>query len=161
MTEPMCGLCPAGAYADPTCPHQAQPPARAGTILRQAWITRADLRANPDRLYVFGDNMERRGLGGQAAEMRGEPNAVGVVTKWRPGCGAYDYLADQDLVSADVRPRWDEAFDRLRAHLAAGGTVVLPTEPLGSGLADLPRRAPAVAAELARRVAGLGVGGGV
>jgi hypothetical protein len=54
------------------------------TLIFQEWITRKDLRENPDKRYVFGDNVERRGYGGQAKEMRGEPNAIGVVTKWAP-----------------------------------------------------------------------------
>ena len=63
-----------------------------GTITFQERITRADLRANPDTLYVFGDNMRRRGMGGQAAEMRGEPNAVGIPTKWRPSRTEWDFF---------------------------------------------------------------------
>jgi hypothetical protein len=53
-------------------------------VLRQKWITRDDLRANPNVLYLFGDNERREGLGGQAKEMRGEPNAIGVRTKASP-----------------------------------------------------------------------------
>lgn len=36
-------------------------------------ITRAMLRAEPEKLFVFGDNFVRTGFGGQAKEMRGEP----------------------------------------------------------------------------------------
>ncbi|MEC7290450.1 MAG: hypothetical protein VXW22_10215, partial [Pseudomonadota bacterium] len=54
-------------------------------ILRQHRIYRQDLRANPGTIYVFGDNTERVGLGGQAKEMRGEPNARGIATLWSPG----------------------------------------------------------------------------
>lgn len=50
-------------------------------ILRQTRIYRADLAMNPKVLYVFGDNLERKGFGGQAYEMRGEPNAFGIATK--------------------------------------------------------------------------------
>lgn len=50
-------------------------------VLHQKFIFREDLQANPDVYYLFGDNVERRGLGGQAKEMRGEPNAIGVATK--------------------------------------------------------------------------------
>ncbi len=48
------------------------------------YITRTIVQENPDILYVFGDNMTGTGYGGQAAQMRGEVNAVGVPTKWRP-----------------------------------------------------------------------------
>ena len=48
-------------------------------------------------VFVFGDNMERCGFGGQAAAMRGEPNAVGVPTKWAPGSAPADFFCDDDL----------------------------------------------------------------
>ena len=41
------------------------------------------LRKNPDCIFVFGDNLERRGKGG-AAELRDEPNTYGFVTKKQP-----------------------------------------------------------------------------
>ena len=50
----------------------------------QKWIARADLKQNQDRIYLFGDNVERVGHGGQAKEMRGEPNAIGIATKLKP-----------------------------------------------------------------------------
>jgi hypothetical protein len=40
-------------------------------ILYQHRIYRMDLIANPNILYVFGDNTKRVGMGGQAGEMRG------------------------------------------------------------------------------------------
>jgi len=48
-------------------------------ILYQDQIKRDDLRAHPDRIYLFGDNVARQGRGGQAKEMRGEPNALGIA----------------------------------------------------------------------------------
>ena len=53
-------------------------------IERMRNISRAYVRANRDKLFLFGDNLERRGFGGQAAAMRGEPNAVGIPTKKKP-----------------------------------------------------------------------------
>ena len=44
-------------------------------------ITRDKIKENPDVLYLFGDNLLRKGLGGQAKEMRGEPNTLGIVSK--------------------------------------------------------------------------------
>lgn len=52
-------------------------------LLFQNTIRRAHLRANPKNLYLFGDNEQRRGLGGLARECRGEPNAVGIATNVR------------------------------------------------------------------------------
>lgn len=113
-------------------------------VIKQKWITRDDLKRNPGHLFVFGDNMARRGLGGQAKEMRGEPNAVGVPTKWEPTMYPSGFFGEADLEK--VKPSIDEAFERLRAHLARGGTVVLPRDGLGTGLAALDGRAPSIAA---------------
>jgi hypothetical protein len=112
-------------------------------MLRQAWITHRDLRANPNVLYVFGDNHARSGRGGQAAEMRGEPNAVGVRTKRLPANGAGAYLTDADEVEA--RAWWVEDLARLRAQHHAGGLVVLPLDGIGTGRAELADRAPKLA----------------
>lgn len=113
-------------------------------VVKQKWITRDDLKRNPEHLFAFGDNMARRGLGGQAKEMRGEPNAVGVPTKWEPTMYPSGFFSEADLEK--VKPSIDEAFERLRAHLARGGTVVLPRDGLGTGLAALDGRAPSIAA---------------
>lgn len=109
-----------------------------GRLLRQKWITRADLRSNPERRYVFGDNLARVGLGGQAREMRGEPNAIGVPTKVSPR----QFMTD---VTPGALIAIDEAFHEVRTALLAGHDVVVPTDGLGTGLAELPTRAPKVA----------------
>ena len=107
-------------------------------------ITREALQAEPQTLFVFGDNLARAGFGGQAREMRGEPNAVGLPTKRRPTWEPTAFLADADLpavtlaIHADVR--------RLRDHLTQGGTIVWPAAGIGTGRAQLARRAPAIAA---------------
>jgi hypothetical protein len=113
-------------------------------IIKSKWTVRADLRNNPEHLFVFGDNMVRKGFGGQAMEMRGEPNAIGVPTKWAPSMSPSAFLTEADLER--VKPEIDKAFERLRAHLAGGGTVVLPRDGIGTGLAQLESRAPSIAA---------------
>lgn len=105
-------------------------------------ITRDMLRAAPDTLFVFGDNMIARGLGGQAKEMRGEPNAVGIPTKMLPGMGYADFFRDEDFERA--KPKIDAAFVRLFAHAAGGGKIVWPADGVGTGLAELPKRAPKI-----------------
>lgn len=53
-------------------------------FIRQTWITRDDLRANRDLVYVFGDNAAREGQRGLARQMRGEPNAHAISISWGP-----------------------------------------------------------------------------
>ena len=50
-------------------------------VIFMSSITREFVRNHPDFIFVFGDNLAKKGLGGQAREMRGEPNAVGIATK--------------------------------------------------------------------------------
>jgi hypothetical protein len=41
------------------------------------------LRNHPDHIFVFGDNLQRKGLGG-AAKLRNLPNTYGFITKKAP-----------------------------------------------------------------------------
>lgn len=118
-------------------------------LILQSRIYRADLRANPCALYVFGDNERRYGLGGQAAEMRGEPNAVGVATLAAPGMfWREDDAARQcAVIDADMAP----LFEAMR-H---GELIIFPLDGIGTGLADLQRRSPTTFQHLQRRIAEL------
>lgn len=109
-------------------------------LIFQKWISRSDLHANPDILYVFGDNLERRGRGGQAKEMRGEPNAVGVVTKRKASHDESAYLTDADF--DEIAPVIRKDFARVQKHLQRGGIAVIPSDGLGTGLSQLQTRAP-------------------
>lgn len=105
-----------------------------------AIITRPFVKANPKTLFVFGDNDARTGLGGQAKEMRGEPNAVGISTKKLPAKTDNAYKTDKELeknkasITADVNSIIKEY------RTGKYNKVVIP--PLGVGLAELPTRAP-------------------
>ena len=111
-------------------------------ITYQKFILRTDLQANPEDLYVFGDNVQRVGMGGQAFYMRGEPNAVGVATKWTPSGDPAAYFADKDLKA--VKHIWITDTERLVQHLLEGGNVIWPEDGIGTGLSDVPARAPKV-----------------
>jgi len=107
-------------------------------VLFQKVYYREDARRNPDVLYVFGDNVRRIGLGGQAKEMRHEPNAIGVATLYAPGdyfgSDRAEVVAQNRIVDQDMKP--------LFAQLVRGGIVVWPTDGIGTGLANLETYAP-------------------
>ena len=111
-------------------------------LIYQKIIKRSDLKDNPDVLYVFGDNMERKGFGGQAAEMRGEPNAVGIVTKKKPSMADDAFFTKDDYALAE--PEITRSFSRLKKHIDQGGIVVWPSDDIGTGRAQLPERAPTI-----------------
>ena len=104
------------------------------------WYNRADFRAHPERLFVFGDNFARQGHGGQAREARGEPNAVGIRTKKAPTYREDDFLTDAEYalnVTAIL-----EDFQPILLALREGRTVVWPADGIGTGIAQLQGRAP-------------------
>lgn len=102
--------------------------------------TRDDIRANPHKLFIFGDNIVRSGYGGQAAAARGEPNAVGVVTKRASNDRPDAYLSDDDYVNNVLTIMRD--LNPALAHLAMGGIVVWPADGIGTGRAQLHVHAP-------------------
>ena len=108
------------------------------------FITRDMLRAERDRLFVFGDNLKRRGLGGQAGEMRGESNAVGIPTKVRPGRERRDYFVSTVACRVDFFEAVEGPCRRLLGHRDGGGGIVWPADGIGTGLAQLEQRAPCI-----------------
>ena len=109
-------------------------------LVYQKFITRSMVQEHPNDLFVFGDNVLRTGLGGQAKEMRGEPNAVGIITKRFPSNTPDSFLNQGDFLN------WFNltARDRIRLldHVYLGGNVVWPSDGIGTGLADLKNKAP-------------------
>ena len=105
-------------------------------IIYQNFITRQDLKANPDKVYLFGDNLQKQGLGGQAKEMRGEPNAIGIPTKKKPSNSDDSFMSDLEYNENVIAI--DEAFNKIPIDK----TIVIPSAGLGTGLAKLDIRAP-------------------
>lgn len=127
-------------------------------IIFQKIIKRDDLLRNHDPehstsnvLYVFGDNVKRVGLGGQAAAMRHEPNAVGVATKYSPsepfGEEPHQIAAQKRIIDEDMKP--------LFRHVRLGGIVVWPADGIGTGLAGLDRYAPSTLEHIQNKLAAL------
>lgn len=111
------------------------------TIIYQKIIKRQDLRNNPRVLYLFGDNNKRCGMGGQAKEMRGEPNAIGVRTKLLPSNHPASFFSDETSKVAMQNEWITSDLAQVITHLRSGGIVVIPSDGLGSGLARLKEKA--------------------
>lgn len=112
-------------------------------IRKQKRYTRAEIQANPNTIYVFGDNFRMKGYGGQAYEARGEPNAFGIPTKLTAG----DYLNRENMKSAGIDASYivniiHAKFQHLFILLDMGVDVVWPEDGVGTGLADLKRQCP-------------------
>lgn len=120
-------------------------PPPLGKVIRKAWISRPYVREHAaTHVFLFGDNMLRRGLGGQAQAMRGEPNAIGVPTKRRPESNPAAYFTDDTIFDREVVGTIDNAFWAAKRAMMHGKNVVVATEGLGTGLSELPVRAPRI-----------------
>lgn len=108
---------------------------------RVKWYTEELVRSNPHLLFIYGDNVLRKGKGGQAV-IRDQFNTFGIVTKHKPTREEEAYFSDREeeflLVDQDFRKLRDVILDGLFTG------IVLPTDGIGTGLAELPRRSPKV-----------------
>lgn len=139
-------------------------------LIYQHRVYREDLKANPHLLYIFGDNLDREGMGGQAGEMRGEPNAFGIATK-RSISHSYpdDYFFDTQPAVQDII---DVEFIKLEEKVAplsfmyVGETkvpardyryeaIVIPLDGIGTGLSRLPETAPKLLEYINKKLKGL------
>lgn len=120
-------------------------------VERMQYITREYVRANRTKLFLFGDNLERRGFGGQAAAMRGEPNAIGIPTKKSPSYRDDAFFSDDEFEKN--KASIDAAFaEIMRAITDSIRVIVIPSDGLGTGRAQLERRAPRTFAHLQKRL---------
>ena len=105
-------------------------------IIFQGEITREIVRRNKNKIYLFGDNLEREGYGGQAAAMRGELNAIGIPTKKKPDMSESSFFTDDEFEDNK------DAIDAAVARIPKDATVIIPMAGLGTGRAQLKERAP-------------------
>ena len=112
----------------------------SGRVIIMGRYNRSTIRSMPDTLFVFGDNLARLGYGGQAAEARGEPNSVGIPTKYSPS----RYFDNDSKSFYSAKEPIKNAFVILAQHLKAGHDIVWPADGVGTGLAKLPQCAPAI-----------------
>ena len=99
-----------------------------------------DCNNNPHKLYVFGDNFARRGKKGQAV-IRDCPNAVGIATKRKPSMSE-DAFFTPGMCTTYAAAEVANVFE-----IFADGdytNIVLPGNGLGTGLAQLSKRAPQI-----------------
>lgn len=119
-------------------------------VIYQKLICREDLKRNSNVLYLFGDNMARKGLGGQAKAMRGEPNAVGIRTKVSPDTDISAYWTDRTFERNTQNI--DDDLRRVKDHLDNRGVIVIPADGIGTGLACMFQTCPQTFAYLQERL---------
>jgi len=109
-------------------------------IILQKFIYREDLENNRYITYVFGDNDQRIGKGGQAKEMRGESNSIGIRVKKAPGVERSCYYYDKEY-NENIK-KIDQDFTIVEKKLESGELVIFPSDGIGTGLAKLGTLAP-------------------
>lgn len=98
-----------------------------------------DVRSLTHCLFVFGDNDIKRGKKGQSI-IRDEMNAVGIPTKKFPSTSPNAFYRDEEVQANSEKIR--KAVDEIVPLKKKYAILVLPGDGLGTGLADLPNRAP-------------------
>jgi len=109
-------------------------------IIYQKFIQRSDLLKFRKVIYVFGDNDCRKGYGGQAKEMRGESNSIGIRVKKRPSNDITAYYTDKEY--KDNIKKINEDFARVKLCIEWANVIVIPSDGIGTGLARLEEFAP-------------------
>lgn len=94
---------------------------------------------HPNYLFVFGDNLVGRGQGGQAI-IRYCKNSFGIPTKKLPSSFADSFFDDAEFDSniEHIKNKIDQLVE-LRNDFEC---VIFPVDGLGTGLAQLPQKAP-------------------
>lgn len=106
------------------------------SITKIKWLTRDYIRTNPDKIFLFGDNLRLLGFGGQAKECRGEGNTIGIPTKKLPAMHPAAFFTDDELMENM------KAIDAAFSLIPKNANVVIPEAGIGTGLADMPTKCP-------------------
>jgi len=110
-------------------------------IFFNGYWTREDVKCNKDHLFIYGDNNLKIGTGGQAI-IRGEWNTEGIPTKKVPRNYISAFYSDIDY--DDNCYRIDKAITLIKSRLFKERykAIVFPEDGFGTGLAQLPYKAP-------------------
>jgi len=101
--------------------------------------TKDDVKANPEKIYIYGDNDRRSGKGGQAI-IRDLPNTLGIRTKKKPSDSEDSYWSDDDF---EINKRKIiEDVNAIKLELMFGKTVVFSRGGYGTERAKLKEKAP-------------------
>jgi len=124
-------------------------------------ITRRDVLNNQTWLFIFGDNDSRTGYGGQAQEMRGFINSLGIRVKKHPASTQQAFYSDEKYEENSRKIKED--IEKLSRSISNGvyDGVVVPAAGVGTGRAQLKERAPKTAEFLNQALADAGIQNGV
>lgn len=98
-----------------------------------------DVKRYPHALFVYGDNNVHKGRGGQAI-IRDLPNTIGIPTKKYPSNHSNSFYSDNEY--NNNISKINNAINLIILRSESYKYVVLPENGFGTGLAQLPIKAP-------------------
>ena len=109
-------------------------------IFQGIWTT-IDVRNNPNLIFIYGDNDKKFGKKGQAI-IRDEVNTIGIPTKKYPSNYLSSLYTDDeyDINVSKIDIQIHRVISTLQTGMYEG--IVLPECGLGTGLSQLPKKAP-------------------
>lgn len=96
---------------------------------------------NPDKLFIFGDNLAGYGTAGQAV-IRRESNSFGIPTKRYPSMKAGSFFTDRACEREHVLKALRELYTYRRR------TIVFPRNGIGTGMAKMDQTSPLLFSEM-------------
>jgi len=98
-------------------------------------------RLNYKSLFIFGCNLEKSGMGGQAI-IREQPNAIGISTKKKPSMQEDAFFTDAEY--EQNCKIIDEDIQRVKDYAKEKGFIsyCFPANGLGTGLSQMPLKCP-------------------
>lgn len=118
----------------------------------QGYWTRTEVESQTDKVFLFGDNTDDRINTHYVptrtqAVIRGLSNAIGIDTKKNRGTSENSYFTDVDF---DIfKAQVDEVIQRA---IDSGKIIVIPSDGIGTGKAELDKRAPKLFAYLQQKL---------
>lgn len=111
------------------------------TLIFKGFWKISDINKMSDYIFLFGDNDLRIGNGGQAI-IRGIKNTQGVRTKKAPSNSEDSFYTDIEYKEncKKIEEDFNELYEKIRKENYKG--VVISESGLGTGLAELDKRAP-------------------
>ena len=110
-------------------------------MIYDVYWTKTTAEKHPDWLFVYGDNDLGEGTGGQSI-IRGYRNTIGIPTKKTPDNNIKSYYTDEELElnKMKINDAISKIWDKLNSN--DYNKIVFPKDGLGTGYAQLNRRAP-------------------
>lgn len=98
--------------------------------MEEVFVTQDHLLRHPDHIFVFGDNLERKGNAG-AAKLRNMPNSYGFITKKYPNNFDESFFRPEEYKKV-----YAQEIKKLTEEIINNPNKIYLISKLGGGLAN-------------------------